>query len=114
MATRSRPGKPRSPRVRKKAASRAKSAKRWTQQVTQESDALDLEQGVFTLNDPKEIAVSLKRSAEQSRRRKAEPFRSALSMLSFYINRAGKNLPAARRKVLMRAKDELRKLFGRA
>lgn len=114
MAKRSRTGKTRSPRVRKKAASRAKSTKRWTQRVTHDSDALDLEQGVFTLNDPIEIAVSLKRSAEQSRRRKAEPFRSALSMLTFYVNRAGKNLPAPRRKVLMRAKDELRKLFGLA
>jgi hypothetical protein len=81
--------------------------------VTRESDALDLERGVFTPSDPKEIAASLKRSAMQSRRRKADPYRSALSMLLFYINRAGKNLPASRRKVLQKAKGELRKQFGR-
>jgi Protein of unknown function (DUF3175) len=81
--------------------------------VTHESHALDLEQGVFTLSDPKKIAASLKRSAEESHRRKADPYRSALSMLVFYINRAGKNLPAARRKILQRAKSELRKQFGR-
>jgi len=69
---------------------------------------------VFTGKDPKRIAASLKRSAERSRRRKADPFRSALSMLTFYINRAGKNLPAERRRTLMRAKDELRRQFGRA
>jgi len=82
--------------------------------VTEHSDALDLEQGVFALKDPVQIAASLKRSAVASKRRKAEPFRSALSMLIFYINRAGKNLSASQRKTLMRAKDELRKQFGRA
>jgi hypothetical protein len=81
--------------------------------VTQTSDALTLEQGVFTQRDPKKIAASLKRSAIRSQRRKADPFRSALSMLTFYINRAGKNLPAGRKKVLMRAKGELRKQFGK-
>jgi hypothetical protein len=86
---------------------------RWSQRVTRESDALDLKKGVFTLRDPKKIAASLKRSAERSKRRKANAFRSALSMLTFYINRAGRTLPAARRKTLMRAKDELRKQFGR-
>jgi Protein of unknown function (DUF3175) len=86
---------------------------RWSQQVTEHSDALTLDRGVFTLKDPKRIAASLKRSAERSRRRKADPFRSALSMLTFYINRAGRNLPAARKRTLMRAKDELRKQFGR-
>jgi hypothetical protein len=91
----------------------AKTARRWSQRVTRESDALDLSKGVFTLKDPKRIAASLKRSAERSRRRKADPFRSALSMLTFYLNRAGKNLPAGRRKTLMRAKDELRRQFGR-
>jgi Protein of unknown function (DUF3175) len=91
----------------------AKTAKRWSQRVTRESDALDLSKGVFTWRDPKRIAASLKRSAQRSRRRKAEPYRSALSMLTFYINRAGKNLPASRRKTLMRAKDELRHQFGR-
>ena len=87
---------------------------RWSQRVTEESDALDLQHGVFSLKDPKQIAASLKRSAERSKRRKAEPYRSALSMLTFYINRAGKNLPAARKKTLQQAKDELRKQFGRA
>jgi Protein of unknown function (DUF3175) len=81
--------------------------------VTEHSDALTLDQGVFTLRDPKRIAASLKRSAERSRRRKADPFRSALSMLTFYINRAGRNLPASRKQTLMRAKDELRRQFGR-
>ena len=87
--------------------------KYWSKDVTERSDALDLEADVFTLNDPKKIAASLKRSAERSRRRKSEPYRSAMSMLTFYINRAGKNLPEKRRRVLERAKDELRKAFGR-
>ncbi len=90
------------------------SAKRWSQDVTEQSRALDLEEGVFTLKDPKAIAASLKRSAEASRRRKADRFRSAMSMLVFYINRAGKNLKAADRARLGRAKHELRKAFGRA
>jgi hypothetical protein len=81
--------------------------------VTEHSDALTLDRGVFTLRDPKRIAASLKRSAERSKRRKSDPFRSALSMLTFYINRAGRNLPATRKKTLMRAKDELRRQFGR-
>lgn len=81
--------------------------------MTEHSDALTLDKGVFTLRDPKRIASSLKRSAERSRRRKSDPFRSALSMLTFYVNRAGKNLPATRKKTLMRAKDELRRQFGR-
>lgn len=85
----------------------------WSGRVTRESDALDLEGGVFKLNDPRRIAASLKRSAERSHRRKAEPYRSALSMLIFYINRAGKNLPARRRRTLEQAKVELRKQFGR-
>jgi len=91
----------------------AKTARRWSQRVTRESDALDLNKGVFTWKDPKRIAASLKRSAQRSRRRKADPFRSALSMLTFYLNRAGKNLPATRRRTLQRAKGELRKQFGR-
>ena len=82
--------------------------------MTEHSDALSLAKGVFTLRDPERIAASLKRSAERSSRRKSSPFRSALSMLTFYINRAGKNLPASRKKTLMRAKDELRKQFGKA
>ena len=88
-------------------------AKRWSHQVTARSDALDLEQGVFTLKDPKKIAASLKRSAEASTRRNADPFRSGMSMLVFYINRAGKNLSKANRARLERAKDELRKAFGK-
>jgi len=87
--------------------------KKWSQDVTEHSDALDLKEGVFTLTDPKEVAKSLKRSAERSDRRKSTPFRSAMSMLSFYINRAGKDLPEKQRKVLEDAKDELRKEFGR-
>jgi hypothetical protein len=86
---------------------------RWSADVTEHSDALDLEPGVFESDDPQRIAASLKRSAEDSNRRKAEPFRSAMSMLTFYVNRAGKNLPARRREILERAKDELRALFGR-
>lgn len=87
--------------------------KRWSQRVTEESNALDLEPGVFTWEDPKEIALSLKRSAGRSDRRKAEPFRSAMSMLSFYINRAGRQLPKEQRARLEAAKDELRALFNR-
>ncbi len=87
--------------------------RRWSARVTRESDALDLQHRVFAKKDPKAIARSLKRSAERSKRRKFNPYRSALSMLTFYINRAGKNLPASRKKVLQRAKDELRHAFGR-
>ena len=97
-----------------KRTSRAEaSTKRSSQNVTERSDALDLEQGVFTLKDPKKIAASLKRSAEASTRRKADPFRSAMSMLVFYINRAGKTLNEADRARLETAKDELRKAFGK-
>ena len=78
------------------------------------SNALDLEKGVFTKNNPKDIAASLKRSAETSTRKKADSFRSALSMLTLYINRAGTNLSQMRRRILTRAKDELRKQFGRS
>ncbi|MFO1124460.1 MAG: DUF3175 domain-containing protein [Methylocystis sp.] len=85
----------------------------WSGEVTRHSDALDLESGVFTWDDPARIARSLKRSAEHSDRRKADPYRSAMSMLTFYINRAGKDLSDERRKVLEQAKDELRKAFGR-
>jgi len=90
-----------------------RTGRRWSARVTRQSDALDLDRGVFTLRDPKKIAASLKRSAQRSRRRKSDPYRSALSMLTFYINRAGKNLPAAKRKTLESAKLELRKQFGR-
>jgi hypothetical protein len=81
--------------------------------VTQRSNALDLEPKVFRSNDPRKIARSLKRSAERSKRRKGTPYQSAMSMLNFYINRAGKNLPQKRKRVLQRAKDELRAVFGR-
>ncbi len=87
--------------------------KRWSQDVTAHSDALDRENGVFTFEDPKRIAASLKRSAEASTRRKADPFRSAMSMLIFYINRAGNNLSDEDRARLDAAKNELRRLFGR-
>ena len=99
--------------TRRRKPARRNSRRYWSARVTKESDALDLDNGVFSLNDPKRIARSLKRSAQRSRRRKSEPYRSALSMLIFYINRAGKNLPAARRRTLQQAKVELRKQFGR-
>jgi hypothetical protein len=91
----------------------ARHERKWSQDVTEHSDALDLEEHVFQSKDPKRIAASLKRSAERSERRKAEPFQSAMSMLNFYINRAGKNLPDSQKKVLEDAKDELRAAFGR-
>ena len=87
--------------------------KNWSRRVTSTSNALDLEAGVFTLEDPREIALSLKRSALRSKRRRVDPFRSAMSMLNFYINRAGRRLPLERRKVLESAKNELRDVFGR-
>jgi hypothetical protein len=101
------------PGQRRSARTTARRGRRWSQRVTDHSDALTLDHGVFTLRDPKRIAASLKRSAERSKRRKSDPFRSALSMLTFYINRAGRNLPASRKNTLMRAKDELRRQFGR-
>ena len=82
--------------------------------MTRESDALDLRKNVFRLRDPGKIAASLKRSAEHSKRRKSDPYRAAMSMLTFYMNRGGKNLPASRKKILERAKTELRKQFDRA
>jgi hemerythrin-like domain-containing protein len=96
-----------------KSAKPAKPKKRWSQRVTQSSNALDLENKVFAHDDPRRIARSLKRSAERSKRRKSEPFRSAMSMLNFYINRAGRTLSKERRAHLEAAKDELRALFGR-
>jgi len=87
--------------------------KYWSKEVTERSIALDLEEGVFTWQDPQKIAASLKYSAETSTRRKATPFQSAMSMLNFYINRAGKNLSPERKKVLNQAKEELRRLFGK-
>ncbi|AZO51716.1 MAG: DUF3175 domain-containing protein [Mesorhizobium sp.] len=87
--------------------------RKWSAEVTGHSDALDLEEHIFESDDARKIAASLKRSAEHSDRRKAEPFQSAMSMLNFYINRAGSNLPAERKRVLEKAKDELRAAFGR-
>jgi len=92
---------------------RMKPGSRWSQRVTQKSDALTLEKGVFSKRSSREIASSLKRSAERSRRRKSSPFRSAMSMLNFYINRAGRKMSGERRKVLERAKSDLRELFER-
>jgi hypothetical protein len=94
-------------------STKKKQPDRWSRRVMQTSNALDLERGVFAQEDPKRIARSLKRSAEESKRRKAEPFRSAMSMLNFYINRAGRNLPRERRAKLEAAKDELRALYGK-
>jgi len=91
----------------------SRSLRLWSQAVTEHSNALDLEGGVFRLRSPRRIAESLKQSAEQSERRKASPFQSAMSMLNFYLNRAGRNLPAERKQTLNAAKDELRRLFQR-
>lgn len=101
-------------RRRPKAKPSAKRIGKWSATVTRKSDALDLERRAFTFRDPKRIARSLKHSAERSKRRKASPFQSSMSMLNFYINRAGRNLPASRRRILDRAKEELRRLFDRA
>jgi hypothetical protein len=107
------------PATRKAGSARRKSAgkktppKRWSQRVTEQSHALDLKQGVFKLTDPSKIAASLKRSAERGPRRKAGAYRSALSMLTFYINRAGEGLPKTQRERLERAKSELKRQFGR-
>jgi hypothetical protein len=94
-------------------AKKAKAPRRWSRRVMETSNALDLDRGVFSKRSPRAIALSLKRSAERSRRRKSAPFRSAMSMLTFYVNRAGKKLPAARKRTIMQAKEELRRLYGR-
>ena len=96
-----------------RAARKTAGDKRWSADVTERSNALDLEKSVFARDRPRDIALSLKRSAERSDRRKSSPYRSAMSMLTFYINRAGGNLPARRRGILERAKGELRKVFGK-
>ena len=103
------------PPARKAPARKARkaSSRRWSQRVTEKSDALDLDRGVFKLTSAKKIATSLKRSAEHSARRKSGAYRSALSMLTFYINRAGRTLPKTQRARLERAKVELRRAFGR-
>jgi hypothetical protein len=90
-----------------------KAKQKWSADVTEHSDAMDLEDHIFKSDDPREIAASLKHSAERSHRRKAEPYQSAMSMLTFYINRAGDNLSQKEGKVLEQAKQELRKAFGR-
>ena len=92
---------------------RTTTTRRWSQRVTETSDALTLEEGVFRKPTPRAVALSLKRSADASHRRKAAPFRSAMSMLVFYINRAGKGLPRRERETLEKAKDELRALYGK-
>ena len=89
-------------------------ASRWSQKVTSQSNALDLEEGVFGLDTPAKVAESLKRSADSSQRRKRTPFQSAMSMLTFYINRGGKGLSEERKKLLQQAKTELRRLYGKA
>jgi hypothetical protein len=112
-ATRKTAAKRGKPAARKTSTRRGSSRRRWSQRVTRESDALDLQQGVFKLTSARKIAASLKRSAEHSSRRKAGAYRSALSMLTFYINRAGKTLPTTQRARLERAKVELRHQFGK-
>ena len=97
-----------------KAPKKSSKTRRWSSQVTKHTDALDLEPEVFKGKDPRRIALSLKRSAERSKRRKGTPYQSAMSMLNFYINRAGKNLPQNQRRILERAKEELREVFGRS
>ena len=101
------------PRRKSRSAVKRSTTRRWSADVTERSNALTLARGVFTRRDPKSIAGSLKRSAERSTRRKGTPFQSAMSMLNFYINRMGRGMPAERRRVLERAKVELRRLFGR-
>src|SRR4029453_5851692 len=116
MVERRKTPRPRKPAARKSSrttAAKKSSPKRWSQRVTRESDALDLKRGVFKLTSAKKIAASLKRSAEHSSRRKSGAYRSALSMLTFYINRAGKTLPKTHRDRLQRAKRELRNQVGR-
>jgi uncharacterized protein DUF3175 len=99
--------------IRKRTTRGRSRRKRWSQRVTQTSDALTLDRSVFTRDDPRSIARSLKRSAERSRRRKSGSYASAMSMLTFYINRAGRQLPASRKRKLMAAKRELRALYGK-
>jgi hypothetical protein len=101
------------PVKRRTVKSGARKPRKWSARVTQTSDAMDLRQNVFRLSDPKKIALSVKRSAQQSKRRKGTPYQSAMSMLNFYINRAGKNLSATRKAKIEKAKDELRALFHR-
>jgi hypothetical protein len=123
MAARAKRGKAKRAAAKRGSAPRGRATKQraaaqprqkyWSGEVTRHSDALDLKSRVFTWRDPKRIARSLKQSAERSKRRKAGPFQSAMSMLNFYLNRGGRNLPAERKRVLDQAKTELRRLFGR-
>jgi len=99
--------------IRKRNNRKTGAGRRWSQRVTEESDALTLEAGVFTKRTPRQIAMSLKRSADRSRRRKSDPYRSAMSMLTFFINRAGKGLSRSRKQKLEKAKVELRMLYGK-
>src|SRR5947207_15450722 len=96
-----------------KSANKPSKARRWSARVTKHSNALDLRPKVFRSSNPRQVALSLKRSAERSKRRKSTPYQSAMSMLTFYINLAGKNLPKNQKPVLLKAKDELRDVFGR-
>jgi hypothetical protein len=98
--------------AKKKTASK-RSPRKWSKKVNETSNAMDLKKGVFTSGSPKKMAASVKRSAEKSKRKKAGPFQSAMSMLNFYQNRGGKNLSAGKKKQLIKAKEELRKLFGK-
>ncbi|HET9598162.1 MAG TPA: DUF3175 domain-containing protein [Anaeromyxobacteraceae bacterium] len=100
------------PRTSARTRTGSRKTRRWSRQVTERSDALDLQRGVFKL-EPRAMARSLKRSAERSARKKSSPFRSAMSLLTFFENRAGRNLPARRKLAIRKAKEELRKLFGR-
>jgi hypothetical protein len=108
------------PKARKKSSRKSRrspdeggKSQRWSARVTQRSNALDLQRNIFKSTNPRRIALSLKRSAEHSKRRKGTPYQSAMSMLNFYINRAGKSLPKKQKRVLERAKDELLSVFGR-
>lgn len=98
---------------RRKTMTKPRGRRRWSQRVTENSDALTLEEGVFKKPTPRQIALSLKRSADRSKRRKADPYRSAMSMLTFYINRAGKGLSKSRKQKLEKAKDALREVYGK-
>jgi hypothetical protein len=111
MATKKKTGKKAASRKSAKAGKKA--PRKWSAKVTKHSNALDLQSKIFESKDPKKVARSLKRSSEKSNRRKGTPLQSAMSMLNFYMNRAGKNLPAGQKRVLNKAKNELRQLFGR-
>lgn len=111
--SRTTPASKQSTTAHKKTAKKKTAPTKWSHHVMETSDALDLQSGIFKSTDPKKIARSLKRSAEKSKRRKGTPFQSAMSMLNFYLNRAGKNLTAKEKEPLEKAKPELRKLFGK-